>query len=265
MNPIPLNACNPGPLTGAGNWTWLIPGRVPTLIDAGTGEPAFLDALQHALDGAVLVQVLVTHAHSDHASGITALKERMPHVRLRKMPWPERDTRWPAAWEPLADGDVIDTGDSALVAIHTPGHAPDHLCFWHEATRTLFGADLAMKDSTVFIPASQGGDLTAYLASIDRVIALDPARILPAHGAVMDDPPKVLRGYLDHRRAREAQIVTALGDGPADLDAMVARIYRRLTPALLPLARESLLAHLVKLEGEGRARRDGNAWNMIGP
>ena len=131
MKPIPIHAFNPGPYTGDGNWTWLIRGRVTTLIDAGTGEPRHLEAVAQALDGAPLSQVIVTHGHTDHASGATSLAARFPGVRFLKMPWPERDGRWPAPWEPLADGSVVPAGDEALTAVHTPGHAPDHLCFWH--------------------------------------------------------------------------------------------------------------------------------------
>ena len=135
-----IHAFNPGPITGAGNWTWLVPGRVPTLIDAGTGDTRHLDALERALAGNALAQVLVTHAHGDHASGAPAIAQRMPDVVFRKMLWQERDEKWPVDWQPVRDGDVIPAGDTELTAIHTPGHAPDHLCFWHAPSRTLFGA-----------------------------------------------------------------------------------------------------------------------------
>ena len=145
MKPIAIHALNPGPFTGTGNWTWLIRGRVTTLIDAGTGGSQHLEELEWALDGDALAQVLVTHGHGDHASGATALAERFPGVRFLKMPWPERDSKWPVAWEPLEDGSTVDAGDDTLVAVHTPGHAPDHLCFWHPESRTMFCGDLARR------------------------------------------------------------------------------------------------------------------------
>jgi glyoxylase-like metal-dependent hydrolase (beta-lactamase superfamily II) len=265
MNPVAVHAFNPGPMTGTGNWTWLIRGRVTTLIDAGTGQPQHLDELQRALDGAPLAQVLVTHGHVDHASGVIALAARFPGARFLKMPWPERDSRWPVAWEPLADGSAVAAGDETLVAVHTPGHAPDHLCFWHAESRTLFCGDLAVKGTTVYIPPNLGGDLIEYLASLVRVLALDPARLLPAHGPVIDAPEPILRGYLEHRREREEQILDALRQGDADPEAMVARIYRGLKDALVPVARESVLAHLLKLEREGRAGRREEAWHIIEP
>ena len=260
-------------MTGAGNWTYLLPGRVPTLIDAGTGDPRFVDALDAALDGAVLAQVLVTHGHSDHASGALALAAQTPDARFLKMAWAERDVKWPAPWQPIADGEVIAAGDTELVVVHTPGHAPDHLCFWHPDTRTLFGGDLAMRGTTVYIPPGLRGDLTAYLHSLERVIALEPARILPAHGPVIDDPVEMLRVYIRQREEREVQVIEALRSGVDDVEALVARVYARLNPALLPMARESLLAHLIKLERDGVAARSGDRagdragerWHIIEP
>jgi len=250
-------------MTGRGNATWLIPGRVPVLIDAGTGDPRHLGDLHAALGASRLERVLVTHAHADHASGARAIAARMPHVRFAKMPWPLRDRSYQVLWEPLADGDVIEAGDTALVAVHTPGHAPDHLCFWEADSRTLFCGDLAVRGTTVVIPANGGGDLAEYLNSIERVLALAPARLLPAHGPVIDEPEKVLRQYLVHRREREGQVLAALAAGDTSADAVVARVYAGLAPSLVPLARDSVTAHLVKLERDGRVRREGELWTMI--
>ncbi len=265
MNPIALNARNPGPMTGGGNWTWLLNGRVPTLIDAGTGHLRHIDSIAEALKGRPLAQVLVTHAHSDHASGAPALAERMPGARFLKMPWPERDARWPAPWEPLSDGDVVDAGDSSLTVLHTPGHAPDHLCFWHQESRSLFGGDLAIKGTTVYIPAAHHGDLGAYLVSIERAISLQPVRLFPAHGSVIADPVKVLRRYLEHRREREGQILDLVTRGMSTPDAIAADLYRGLSEERMIRAREMVGAHLIKLEREGRVIRRDDAWHMIRP
>jgi glyoxylase-like metal-dependent hydrolase (beta-lactamase superfamily II) len=259
LKPIPIHAFNPGAYTGAGNWTYLIRGRVTTLIDAGTGEPQHLEALEQALDGAALSQVIVTHGHTDHASGVTALAATYPGARFLKMPWPERDGRWPAPWEPLSDGETVPAGDETLTAVHTPGHAPDHLCFWHAASRTMFCGDLAQKGGTIYIPPNLQGDLVSYLESLERVLALRPAQLLPAHGPVIDDPEALLRNYIEHRHEREEQILALLREGESTPDAMVRRMYRGLKEALVPMARESVLAHLLKLEREGRVRRRGDA------
>jgi glyoxylase-like metal-dependent hydrolase (beta-lactamase superfamily II) len=250
-------------MTGDGNWTFLIKGRVNTLIDAGTGVAAHLKAIADALDGAPLAQVLVTHAHVDHIGGAAALAERFPGVRFRKMPWPERDARWPAGWDPIVAGELIDAGDSQLTAVHTPGHAPDHLCFWHHDTRTLFCGDLAQRGNTVWIPASLRGDLVEYLESLRRVQALRPARLLPAHGPAIDDADTLIRRYLNHRRQREEQVLDALRRGIGTPAAISVDIYVGLTDSLMRLAQEGIVAHLVKLEREGRARRAGDAWHIM--
>jgi glyoxylase-like metal-dependent hydrolase (beta-lactamase superfamily II) len=252
-------------MTGAGNWTWLIEGRVPTLIDAGVGDPKHLAAIGEALHGAVLSQVLVTHIHSDHASGAPAIASRTPGTRFRKFPWPERDARFDVEWEPIDDGAKVDAGDTAIVAVHTPGHSPDHLCFWHEESRTVFCGDLAQRGSTVWIPAKLQGDMGAYITSLERILALDPARMLPAHGPIVDDPVPLLRYYIDHRLEREAQVLDALRRGDETVPSIVARIYQGLQEIFIPLAEESVTAHLLKLEREGRARSSDGAWHMIEP
>jgi glyoxylase-like metal-dependent hydrolase (beta-lactamase superfamily II) len=220
--------------------------------------------------------VLVTHGHTDHASGAAALAARFPGVRFSKMPWPERDVRWPLPWEALADGSTVAAGDTTLTAVHTPGHAPDHLCFWHAESRTMFCGDLAQRGTTIYIPPNLQGDLIAYLTSLERVIALQPARLLPAHGPVIEDPEASLRVYIEHRLTRERQIIDLIRDGAQTPDAIADRLYRGLTETLMPMARESVLAHLIKLEHEGRAARragsasdrsapTGEAWHMIDP
>ncbi len=253
---------NPGPYTGAGNNTYVISGETPTLVDAATGKAAHLRALAEALAPTRLTQVLVTHAHPDHADGCVQVAERWPAAVFRKMPWPELDRLQSVECVPVADGDRIPAGDGALLAVHTPGHAPDHLCFLDEATGTLFSADLVVQGSSVVVPASRGGSLAQYLASLRRVLALAPERMLPAHGRAIDDPAAVLSQHLEHRQRREDQIVAALRAGDRRPDAIVDRLYEGLDPGLKRMAQESVVAHLVKLRDEGRARSDGEEWEL---
>jgi glyoxylase-like metal-dependent hydrolase (beta-lactamase superfamily II) len=258
---IPIHAVNPGVFTGRGNWTYLITGAVPVLIDAGVGQPEHLDAIATQVsDGPA--RVIVTHAHEDHASGVSSLAARWPRAQFVKWPWPERDAHHPVEWRSLSDGQVVPAGDGSLEVVHTPGHSPDHICLWQASDRTLFCGDLVVKGSTVVIPASSGGDLAEYLRSLERVNALDAKRLLPAHGEPIDDARSIIRSYVEHRHERERQVLDAITAGATSVDSMVARIYTALVPALLPMARESVLAHLFKLEHEGRVCRVENEWRI---
>jgi glyoxylase-like metal-dependent hydrolase (beta-lactamase superfamily II) len=246
-------------MTGSGNWTYLVMGKTPVLIDAGVGERTHLDEISRHV-GSELSDVIVTHAHPDHAQGVPSLAQRWPQARFRKLPWPQQDSRYDVPWIPLGDGDEIAAGDEALQVVHTPGHAPDHICLWQPSSSTLFSGDLVLAGGTVVIPASYGGSLADYLRSLRRVSALNPQRLLPAHGPPIDDAQKIIRQYLDHRRARERQVLSALEAGCTTVERITEAIYTDLSAALVPMARESVLAHLQKLQADGLARVDDGGW-----
>ena len=271
MTPRFLHAANPGPMTGDGNWTYLIGDRAPVLIDAGVGNASHLDAIAAAAPRGPST-VVVTHAHSDHVSGAPAIKARWPGARFVKFPWPSKTgQREPGtgsrgtpdagiSWSWLEDGAIVDTDDGPLIVLHTPGHSPDHVTLWHADSRTLFVGDMLVQGSTVVIPASHGGSLAEYLRSLDRMLQLNPARALPAHGQAIDDPVALIHKYVEHRAQREEQVLAALGAGGTTIDEITARIYPSLVEALVPMAKESVLAHLHKLESDGRARREADRW-----
>src|SRR5207244_2230717 len=112
------------------------------------------------------------------------------------------DSRYHVPWTLVDGGDHVAVGDDSLIVLRTPGHSPDHLAFWHEPSRRLFSGDLVVLGSSVMIHASRGGDLSDYLASLHACLALDPARLLPAHGAPIDDAKGVLTAYIHHRQVR---------------------------------------------------------------
>jgi glyoxylase-like metal-dependent hydrolase (beta-lactamase superfamily II) len=261
--PILLPAHNPGPMTGAGNNTYLIAddGRA-ALVDAGVGEPAHLGDLAEALADrrARLEVVLVTHGHRDHAAGAPAIAQAHGSASFAKLPWPREDEQYAIAWRPLEPGETIVAGGAPLMVVHTPGHSPDHVAFWHEPSGTVFSGDLVVLGSSVMIHSSRGGDLAEYLASLERLQTLKPVRLLPAHGPAIDDPRGVLAAYIAHRMERERQVLAALAAGHSTVPAIAESIYDGLAPALMPAARENVRAHLDKLRAEGRASHVDGAW-----
>ena len=259
-----LSAGNPGPLTGSGNFTYLCLGGTTTLIDAGVGEPAHLDAIAASLGPArSLQQVVVTHGHGDHTGGARALRGRWPEATFFKWPWRETDARQGVEWVGVGDGQLLAAGDLQLHVLHTPGHSPDHLCLWHEPSRTLFGGDLLIAGTTVVIPGTRGGDLSAYLQSLDAVSALRPARILPAHGPPIEDPVALIERYSAHRAARERDVIRALAEADGSATELTDRVYGSLAPAVQAAALESMHAHLNKLLAEGRVVRRGGHFHLI--
>jgi glyoxylase-like metal-dependent hydrolase (beta-lactamase superfamily II) len=230
-----LRVNNASEWTGpTGNNTWLLPGPPSVLIDAGTGDRAHVDAIARALEGAPLDLVLITHHHVDHAAGAPALLAR----------WPGLVVRGGGAGVPLIDHETFECGGTTLRALFTPGHAPDHFAFFDEHSREIYCGDLARIGGTVVIPASRGGDLAAYLRSLDRIRELVPSRLLPAHGPVIEDPATLIEAYIRHRHERHAEILAAVADGLPSPAEIVARVYRDLPRGLVAAAEDTVLAHL---------------------
>lgn len=261
-----LTVDSPLPGTGGQVHAFLVHGALPTLIDAPSADDSFVtqvaDALAAADDGS-LTQLLVTHAHPDHIAGAAAIAARWPSARRLKRPWQERDGLSGVSWEPIEREPMLPAGDGRLWAVETPGHAPDHLCFFDTGEATMFAGDLVINGGTVTIPVSAGGDLSQYLQSLRKVLDLQPRRMLPSHGLDVDQPSSLLRGYLSHRMLRERQILELLAAGSGDPDLIVDRLYASVAEPLRRAARENVLAHLAKLEQDGVARRTSDGWGLV--
>jgi glyoxylase-like metal-dependent hydrolase (beta-lactamase superfamily II) len=252
---------NPGAFTGPGTNTYLVgTGRERILLDTGQGLPAYLPVLERALaeSGARIGEIVLTHGHPDHLGGVRGIRERFGKLRVSKRPWPEADGAMGCRVRAIDDGDVVAVEGATLRAVHTPGHAEDHLCFVLEEEGALFSGDNVLGVGTTVIPA-QGGDLGLYLRSLERLLAERPGTIYPAHGPRIADGCAKLREYVAHRLAREREILAALADGLERVPVIVRRIYAAYPEALHAAAGSSVASHLRKLRNEGRALQSGSA------
>lgn len=255
---------NPSPFTGPGTNTYLLgTGSSRILLDPGQGVEGYLDFLEQAMQrtGCQQIQeIVLTHGHPDHIGGCAQVMARFGSLSIKKRPWPEVDTNYDFEITPLDDGDVVETEGAHLRAIHTPGHAPDHLCFLLEEERALISGDNVLGVGTTVIPA-QSGDLAQYMHSLERLLAEEPGRIYPAHGPCIEDGRRKIQEYIDHRLARDEQILSAMATGADNVPAIVEIVYAAYPKALHAAAGQSVTSHLVKLENEGRAVRAGQAEN----
>jgi glyoxylase-like metal-dependent hydrolase (beta-lactamase superfamily II) len=245
---------NPGMMTGPGTNTYLIGRRDPILLDTGAGVPDYVPLLERYLGERGWTQpsrVLLTHRHRDHLGGVEQLRARFRGLRVAKMVY--RDAGLPEDVETLADGATIEGEGATLVALHTPGHASDHLCYYLPQEKAVFTGDVVLGGSTTVIPA-EDGDLLDYMNSLKRLQSLDVQRIYPAHGPVIEDAQAKLTEYIEHRLLRERQILEALGDGLRTIPTMVERIYKDVPASLHPMAAQSVTSHLKKLAREHRVR-----------
>ena len=144
----------------------------------------------------------------------------------------------------------LETTEFHLRALHTPGHASDHLCYLLEEEGLLFSGDHVMEGSTVVI-APPDGDMAAYLDALRRLRATRLRTIAPGHGHLIEDPRGKLDEYLTHRGQREQAILAAVDDGVSTVDEIVSRVYVDVPDALHPVARYSVHAHLLKLADHG--------------
>jgi endoribonuclease LACTB2 len=260
---------NPSLFTGPGTNTYLVgTGRERILLDTGQGVPAYLPVLESALARARcrIQEIVLTHGHPDHIGGAADVTLRHGPLRVSKRPHAGFDPHYPVGITPIGDGDVVRTEGATLRAIHTPGHAEDHLCFALEEEQAIFSGDNVLGVGTTVIPA-EGGDLLDYMHSLERLLAEQPTAIYPAHGPVIRDGRAKLREYIDHRNQREQEIIAALRAGLTAITEIVARVYAAYPVALHLPARSSVCSHLLKLEREGRVRRTGAApldahWNL---
>lgn len=262
-------APNPGPFTFKGTCSYIVGGGDVAIVDPGPADPRHIENLLTAIRGERLRYILVTHTHRDHSPGARALKEATGAAILGCAAYtppediavtgPGLDASHDTAYAPdvaSREGDRLDLGDATIVALETPGHTANHLCFSLLEEKALFTGDHIMGWATTVI-APPDGSMRDYMTSIERLRARDDVIYWPGHGDPVRDPPRYLRALVHHRRAREAAILQRLDAGDEKIVEMVARIYESVDKRLHGAAAMTVFAHLEDLVARRIVESDG--------
>lgn len=246
-----LVANNPGAFTYHGTNTYLLAGPAGfTVVDPGPEDEAHRAAILAATGGRI-ARILLTHTHPDHVDGLAALRG---HIPVFAFATPQDRSITPDV--KLHHGDAV----GEWRALHTPGHASDHLCFARPDGVVLSGDHIMGWSSTIVSPPQ--GDMVAYFASLDRMLAEGGHTYLPGHGPAIPNPADYTRALKSHREAREAAILAAL-TAPKSLTDLTRAVYTGLAAHLLPAAERNVAAHLQKLAHEGRAAQHADLWRRV--
>lgn len=254
---------NPGPMTGPGTNSYLIGGSTLCLVDPGPRDAAQFDSFMAAIGTRRLAYILVTHTHGDHSPGALQLQQatgaELVGLPAPDVPGHDKSFQPGRIWQ---HDDVIDCGDYRIKLLHTPGHVSNHICFLLQEEQLLFTGDHILQGTTsVILPPD--GDMSAYLESLQFLQALPLQALAPGHGEIMNAPQEEIRNLVAHRLRREQKVLARLGTlGAADLDALVLSVYDDVAPHLLPWAKRTLLAHLVKLQKERRVDCRQQHWHL---
>jgi glyoxylase-like metal-dependent hydrolase (beta-lactamase superfamily II) len=260
-----LLARNASPFTFKGTGVYVVGDRNVAVIDPGPDDAEHVAALKRALDGLTVTHILITHTHADHSPAARALKEW-----TGAKTWgygPHKGTRGDTPVEEggdfdftpdvtVRDGDVIAGDDFIFECVFTPGHISNHMCYALKEEKALFSGDHVMGWATsVVIPPD--GDMADYMASLRKLLARDDADYWPTHGGPIRNPKPYVEALIAHRLEREAQVLECLRNGMTRIPDMVPVMYADTDKRLYPAAAMSVLAHLIQLVREGRAKSDG--------
>ena len=266
---VRIVANNPGHFTFKGTNTYIVDqGAELALIDPGPDDPAHLKAILAAIAQRRLSHILITHTHRDHTDGLAALvaatgaktagfgRRALQRGSKRTSPsggeYVDRDFMPDVS---LAHGGRLAGNGWAFTAVHTPGHAPDHLCFELEGTTILFSGDHVMGWNTSVV-APPEGNMADYLRSLELLGERTDRVYFPGHGGQVDEPRRLVKAFLLHRRMREQAILDCIRSGTNTVRAIVPVVYRDLNPKLLNAAALSVLAHVEHLISRGLVRCD---------
>jgi glyoxylase-like metal-dependent hydrolase (beta-lactamase superfamily II) len=263
-------APNPSPFTYTGTQTHLVGTTDLAVIDPGPDDAAHVAALVSAIAGRPVTAIVITHTHRDHSPAARALKEATgaPIVGCAPLALedlgPRADAAFDADYAPdrvLVDGESVSGEGWTLTAIATPGHTSNHLAFELPETKVLFSGDHVMGWSTTIV-SPPDGDMAAYMASLDKLMHRDDRIYYPAHGDPVENPRRLVRGMIGHRKQREGQILRLLRERARPILAMVELMYVGIDPRLFPAAERSVLAHLIDLRDRSLVIQQGDDWEM---
>ena len=264
-------APNASPYTYTGTQTYLVGTTDLAVIDPGPEDAAHLQAILAALAGRPLIAIVITHTHRDHSPGARALKAATgaPIVGCAALVIDDDGVRADAAFDHqyapdrvLADGESVGGADWTLTAIATPGHTSNHLCFALEESGAVFSGDHVMGWSTSIV-SPPDGDMGDYVRSLQKLQAREDRIYYPGHGDPVDNPKRLVRGMIGHRKQREGQILRLLRDEPRTIPDMVGRMYVGIDPRLFSAAERSVLAHLIDLRTRGMVIARGDIWHVV--
>ena len=261
-------ANNPGSYTFLGTNTYIVGRGTVAIVDPGPHDKAHLTAVASATRGEGVSHILVTHSHRDHCDGARPLQSMLGGEIHAYGPTGTSRGAWaPVLGDAFVDpdfvpdhtlegGEVIKGPGFALDVLHTPGHAPDHLCFALVGQRTMFTGDHVMGWNTTVI-APPEGNLSHFLASLEMLMHRHDKVFLPGHGGRIQTPQRVVRAYMTHRRWREQTILACLDGDVRTIAEIVAKLYGALDKELKEAAALSVLAHLEYLRDRGIVVSDG--------
>lgn len=258
---------NPSPFTLYGTGTYVLGRGEVAVIDPGPADGAHIAKLLEALEGETISHILITHTHMDHSPGCRLLQAHTdaksyaygPHGAGKLEQGVPVEEGGDMAFEPdklVRDGEVLSGGDWSVECVYTPGHTSNHMCYQLRETKALFTGDHVMGWSTSII-SPPDGDMGAYIASLERLLERDDAVYWPTHGPCIDDPKPHVRAFIEHRLARERQIMGCVRQGVHRIEDMVPLMYTELPEFMYPAAARSVLASMEHLVGNGALKADG--------
>ena len=254
-----ITAANGSVFTGPGTNTYLVGNEDVTVIDPGPAMEEHIDVILAASDN--IKQILVTHTHPDHSPGTRLLQQKLDVPAFGMLT--ESSKNQDMTFSPeriLKDGEIIEKEEYSLEVVHTPGHASNHLCFILREEKFIFTGDHVMSGSTVVI-GPPDGSMKQYIDSLNKLKNYDMEKMAPGHGDILESPYQVADWIINHRLKREEKVFSALKDATRGTpESLVEKVYADVDSSLFPIAKASLLAHLIKLEEDQVISKEGEEY-----